>query len=67
MQHRGSGESRTRGAFTANGDGGMTIPQAPPGQLFNGQTRNGNVMAGAKPFDIARSPPNQAAKSMCIS
>src|SRR2546423_728553 len=62
-QHRVSGESRTSGVYTANGDGGMTIPQAPPGQLFNGQTRKGSVTAGAKPFDIARSPPNPATKS----
>ena len=64
MQHRLSGEGRIRGGFAASGDGGMTIPQPPPGQLFNGQTRNSNMMGGAKPFDIARSPPNQAAKSM---
>jgi hypothetical protein len=63
MQHRGPGESRARATFTANGDGGMTIPQASQAQLFNGQARNSNVMTGAKPFDMARSPPNPAAKS----
>jgi hypothetical protein len=63
MQHRGPGESKTRGAFTTNGDGAMTIPQAPPGELFNSQPRTGNMMAGGKPFDIARSPPNPATKS----
>jgi hypothetical protein len=45
----------------------MAIPQAPPGQLFNGQARNSNVLAGAKPFDIARSPPNPSTKSMLTS
>ena len=64
LQLRMPQETRPRNNFGANGNPGMPIPQAPPAQMFNGHQRNGAVMAGQQPFDVARSPPNPATKSM---
>ena len=63
LQHRGSAEGRPRSTYAGNGNGAMPIPQGPPSQLYNGASRNGNGMPAAQPFDVARSPPNPAAKS----
>ena len=41
----------------------MAVP-GPSAQYQNGQTRNAPPMQGAPPFDMARSPPNPATKSM---
>lgn len=61
--HRHSGDYRGRASFGANNDNTAGVTQV-PAAFQNGQARSNGIMAGPQQFDMARSPPSTASKSM---